>query len=274
MKKTLAIILSVFILFSILPVIPFTASAIAIEETYYDYDEIDYSDLLLSGDHLAMETAINGSKTFTYNRTSPTGSVILRYRWTVGSVAKFQLSFEKTASNAMAYMFGAWLSEPSAEANYPNGRMWLRPGYGPPVAIENVIEPGTDHDIELARLKVANGSNKGKYYVYIKIDGELIAEDYVVASIVDADLNYYSKPNEVLCSIPSNEIFFAFWGSENNKISSASAKYSGLENCSEILAKSGAQIIRQTVLKMPPKALAVVESPRARPGCLNSTAIG
>ena len=46
----------------------------------------------------------------------------------------------------------------------------------------------------------------------------------------------------------------------------ASAKYSGLENCREILARRGAQIIRQIVLKMPPKALAVVESPKARPG--------
>ena len=54
----------------------------------------------------------------------------------------------------------------------------------------------------------------------------------------------------------------------------ARAKYSGLENCSEILARSGAQIIRQTVLKMPPKALAVVESPNARPGCRCSTAMG
>ena len=54
----------------------------------------------------------------------------------------------------------------------------------------------------------------------------------------------------------------------------ARAKYSGLENCREIFARSGAQIIRQTVLKIPPNALAVVESPRARPGCRISTAIG
>ncbi|MBO4433406.1 MAG: metallophosphoesterase, partial [Clostridia bacterium] len=200
-------------------------SATPFPETYEAYDEIYYSDLLNSGKPLAVGgTKLSGGTTFTYNRTSPTGSAILRYRWTVGSVAKFQLSFEKTkdknSSNAISYMFGAWLSEPSAQAAYPNGKMWLRPGYGPEIAFENAIEPGSDHDIEFARLKVANGPNKGKYYVYIKIDGALIAEDYVAAGIVDENLNYYTKPNEDLqCSMTSNEIFLAFWGTENNYIS-------------------------------------------------------
>ncbi|MBR4910392.1 MAG: cellulase family glycosylhydrolase, partial [Clostridia bacterium] len=196
-------------------------SATPFPETYEQYDEIYYSDLMKSGKALPVGgTKLSGGNVFTYNRTSPTGSAILKYRWTVGTVSKFQLSFEKTSSSAMEYMFGAWLSEPGAEANYPNGRMWLRPGYGPQVGFDTAIEPGTDHDIELARLKVANGPNKGKYYVYIKIDGALIAEDYVMASIVDDNLNYYTKPNEDLqCSMTSNEIFLAFWGSENNYIS-------------------------------------------------------
>ena len=195
-------------------------SATPFPETYEDYDEIYYSDLMKSGKALAVGgTRLNGGNVLTYNRTSPTGSAILKYRWTVGTVAKFQLSFEKTSASAMAYMFGAWLSEPGAESGFPNGRMWLRPGYGPQVAIENVIEPNSDHDIELARLKVANGPNKGKYYVYVKIDGELIAEDYVSAGIVDDNLNYYSKPNDVACSMATGEIFLAFWGSEGNEIS-------------------------------------------------------
>ncbi|MBR4911025.1 MAG: hypothetical protein IKZ47_06875, partial [Clostridia bacterium] len=195
-------------------------SATPIIENYETYDEIYYSDLLKSGKALPVGgTKLNGGNVFTYNRTSPTGSAILRYRWTVGSVAKFQLSFEKTSSSAMEYMFGAWLSEPGAEANYPNGRMWLRPGYGPQVGFDTAIEPGTDHDIELARLKVVNGPNKGKYYVYIKIDGALMAKDYVAANVVDQNLDYYSNPNDTQCSMTSNEIFLAFWGSENNYIS-------------------------------------------------------
>ena len=195
-------------------------SAIPFEETYEDYDEIGYADLYKEGNPLSADkTRLNGSNVFTYNRTSPTGSAIFKYNWTIGTVPKFQMSFEKTASNAMAYMFGIWLAEPGADDGYDNGRMWLRPGYGPKTGFENALVAGSSHNIEFARLKVANGPNKGKYYLYIKIDDEMLSEDYVAASIVDESLNYYSKPNDVLCSMTSNEIFFGFWGSENNSIS-------------------------------------------------------
>ncbi len=195
-------------------------SATPVVETYEDYDEIYYSDLKKNGQPLsAGGTNMSGGTVLTYDRKSPTGSAILRYRWTVGDVSKFQLSFEKTSNSAMAYMFGAWLSEPGAESGFPNGRMWLRPGYGPQAGFAEAIQPGSTHDVEFARLKVSGGSRKGKYYVYIKIDGELIAEDYVAAGDVDANLGYISNPNSTVCSMTSNEIFLAFWGSNGNMIS-------------------------------------------------------
>ncbi|MBO7520110.1 MAG: hypothetical protein J6T73_04960, partial [Clostridia bacterium] len=46
---------------------------------YYKYDEIEYGDLLLNGNYLGNETSIDGGKTFTYNKTSSTGSAILKY---------------------------------------------------------------------------------------------------------------------------------------------------------------------------------------------------
>ena len=46
----------------------------------------------------------------------------------------------------------------------------------------------------------------------------------------------------------------------------AKAKYSGLENCNATFANWGASKIRQMVLKTPPKVLANVDNPKARPG--------
>ncbi|MCQ2449213.1 MAG: dockerin type I repeat-containing protein, partial [Clostridia bacterium] len=52
-----------------------------------------------------------------------------------------------------------------------------------------------------------------------KIDGVTVATDYVDAAVVDENLQYTSEPNHTACDINSNEIFFAFWGSEGNIIS-------------------------------------------------------
>ena len=198
---------------------------IPFKETYEDYDVIGYADLYKDGNPVPEKgTKLSGGTVFTYNRTSPTGSAILKYRWNIGDVAKFQLSFEKAldknSSRAISYMFGAWLAEPGAQASYPDGKMWLRPGYGPEVALTEPLAAGSSHNVEFARLKVKDGPNTGKYYVYVKIDDVLLAEDYVQAGIVDENLGYYTKPNEdIQCSMASNEIFLAFWGSEGNGIS-------------------------------------------------------
>ena len=189
-------------------------------EEYEAYDEIGYEDLKdADGNSLGNQKAMSGANVFTYDKTSATGSVIFKYRWKIGTVPKFQMSFEKTANDAMAYMFGAWLSAPGEEANFPNGRMWLRPGMGPQVNMEEVLVAGTTHNVEFARLKVKNGPNKGKYYVYIKIDDILVAEDYVAADVVDANGNYTTEPGNTTLAL-SNEIFFAFWNSEGNIITS------------------------------------------------------
>ena len=93
--------------------------------------------------------------------------------------------------------------------------MWLRPGYGPSVDFENPLVAGQNYDIEFARIKVVLGPNKGKYYMYFKLNNVLIAEDYVAADVVDGEGNYNSKPNTndalTPCQI-SNEIYITFWG--------------------------------------------------------------
>ncbi len=193
-------------------------TAIPFVEEYEDYDEVGFEDLKdADGNALGSQKPMSGATVLTYDKTSATGSVIFKYRWKIGTAAKFQMSFDKVASDVMGYMFGAWLAAPGEEADYPNGRMWLRPAYGPQVNLAEVLVPGTSHNVEFARLKVANGSNAGKYYVYIKIDDVLVASDYVAADVVDANGNYTTDPDGTALTL-SNEIFFAFWGSEGNVI--------------------------------------------------------
>ncbi|MCQ2450143.1 MAG: hypothetical protein MJ132_08165, partial [Clostridia bacterium] len=157
-------------------------TAISSVETYAAYDEIEYEDLYRDGVRVGKQTQMAGATVFTYNRTSPTGSAVFRFRLRVGSVAKLQMSFEKTNASTMAYVFGAWL-EPDGQ--YPNGRMWLRPGYGPQTNLPALLEPYSTHNVEFARLRVNSGANNGKYLVYIKIDGVTVATDYVDAAVVD-----------------------------------------------------------------------------------------
>ncbi|MBR4762134.1 MAG: cellulase family glycosylhydrolase, partial [Clostridia bacterium] len=189
-------------------------SAIPEPETYEDYDEVYYSNLYQGGNPVAAERSGQGS-TYTYNKTSDSGSAILKIRWkNANPQTEFQMSFDrKGSSNAINYMFGVQLYKPSDE--YPNGRVYLRPGYGPSVAFTEPIQAGQNYDIEFARLKVATGENTGKYYMYIKMNGVLLAESYVAADVVDSEGNYTSKPNTgeslTSCHI-SNEMYITFWG--------------------------------------------------------------
>ncbi|MBQ7248038.1 MAG: cellulase family glycosylhydrolase [Lachnospiraceae bacterium] len=196
-------------------------SAIPIPETYDDYDEISYYDLKLNGDPVpAGGQNMSGATTFTYDRTSESGSAIFRFNWKTGDVPKMQLSFEKTSDSAMAYQFGAWLSEQGADAGFANGRMWLIPGSGPQVDMPSVLSANASYNVEFGRLKVATGTpaNVGRYYLYVKINDTLIAEDYVASDVVDANGDYTSNPGSTACNVKSGEIFFAFWGSSGNAI--------------------------------------------------------
>ena len=220
----------------------------SIPEPYEPYDEIEYDDLLSGGNPLSADTTgMSGATVFTYNRTSPTGSAIFKYRWKVGSVAKFQISFEKTSSEAMGYMFGAWLYEPD-QSNYPQGKLWLRPSYGPEVNLATALTPGSEHNVEFARLKISTGPDRGKYYVYIKIDNVLIAEDYVAASVVDKNGNYTTNPGSTTCNVKSGEIIFTFWGSEGNAISAYKKAIRGDFDSTDAIDSRDLEALRKAIL--------------------------
>ncbi len=186
------------------------------DETYEDYDEITYFDLKNSNgnyisDYGSEFAMTEGANVFSYNRTSNTGSAIFKYRWTAGATPGFQLSFEKKANNSIEYKFGALLNEP--DTTYTNGSLNFRPYYGYATGLPVAVATGSSYDIEFARLMVKTGRNKGKYYVYFKINGVTVAENYTNLGDVDASGNYAPDPNDAnMLSVLSAQINIGLWG--------------------------------------------------------------
>ncbi|MBQ7248047.1 MAG: hypothetical protein IJS22_08165 [Lachnospiraceae bacterium] len=180
---------------------------------YYAYDEVSYYDLRDGGSPLGTETQL-GTRTFTYDKTSPTGSVILKYRWRPGQEGtKFQLSFDKKG-DGVCNMFGAQLYAPGGEGShaFTNNSIRLRPGHDGDAGwaeLASNIVANQEYNVEFARLKVKNGENAGKYYVYFKLDDQLVSESYVAADVVSADGKYTQSGTEITMS---NEIYLTFWG--------------------------------------------------------------
>ncbi|MBO4732936.1 MAG: cellulase family glycosylhydrolase, partial [Clostridia bacterium] len=104
-----------------------------------------------------------------------------------------------------------------------DGKINFRPESGGaktdiPAELLATLTEGSKHNVEFARLKVASGDNAGKYYMYLNIDGETLAEGYVAANVVDANGDYTSAPSSSACSL-AYMITFNFYGSNGNVIS-------------------------------------------------------
>ena len=193
-------------------------------DTYEEYDEIGYLDLTTINDGKSTPAAHpdgweidNAGEYCEYDGTSPTKSAIFKFRWTIGDAAKLWISFDGSGSkgHTVVYMFGAIIE---------NGKINFRPQSGGsetdiPAEILSTLTAGSTHDVEFARLKVATGSNTGKYYMYITVDGVKLAEGYVAADVVDGSGNYsYSNNDSTNCTL-SYRITFNLYGTNDHIIS-------------------------------------------------------
>ncbi len=145
---------------------------------YDDYDEVYYEDLRINGNSLPSEGIDLGSgRNCTYNATSDSYSAVLKFRWTAGSDARFVTYFDAWASTA--YPFCLAVKSPNqsgfGDTAGPNGAWHLDPSEGSQIVqMAEPIAEGSTHDMEFGRLLVKTGVNKGKYFVYLKVDGEIV----------------------------------------------------------------------------------------------------
>ncbi len=176
-------------------------------EEYEAYDEITYEDLII-GDNPAAVSGIHlgSTREYTYNATSKTFSTIFKYRWIAGTSPEYSLYYDYWGN----YPFGLAVKGPNSgkgggvEAG-PNGAWHVNPSKGGNIV--NMSEPivaGQAYDIEFARLKVKNGENKGKYYVYLKVNGELIQGYYTEATeeLTNKILFVSSTEDNSICATP------------------------------------------------------------------------
>ena len=185
-------------------------SATPFVEEYETYDEIGFDDLFIGDESMAGRTMNNGDHTYSYNRTSPTYSLKFKYRWTAGGNA---LKFT-TYLDDWVYPFCFAAKTPNqtgfgAQAG-PNGAWHLVPSNSAlMVNMEEPIVSGQAYDVEVGRLKVKNGANTGKYYVYFMIDGNLIQSYYYdgVSNGVYGENTALS--NKIIISSPEGNAFGA-----------------------------------------------------------------
>lgn len=186
------------------------------DETYYDYDEITMSDLTKtaagSGSYNANTGSMSGACTFSYPYTSDTYSAVLKYRWTPGiDDADVSTSFERNGLNP-THPFGYRVEKSTASGASPNGAWhYYASDDSKRVKMQSQTVAGTSYIIELGRKKVATGTNAGKYYGYLKVDGQLLGDAYVT---VDNDGTYQSGG---IRPTIGNEILFYSAGANNAK---------------------------------------------------------
>ena len=178
-KKLLAAALSLIMLFTFCTV-PMTASAeTPADETYETPAEIGFTNLKDDGNYLSGEKMMGaGSKEFTFD--ADTYSNVVKFTWIAGitSTNEFQVSFDTRGQNSATNSFG-FTVKASDGATSIDTIVFQRELATATKKLAAPVLVGDEHDIELGRKKVLTGSNAGKYYVYLKFDGELIGEEYV-----------------------------------------------------------------------------------------------
>ncbi len=136
------------------------------EEFTGDYDVVTLADLGMAGTD--YETSVS-SGTYTYNGKSETKSVIVKLGWQaeINHECRWKLALD-TYWNANCMVW------------FRDDALYFCPGQemfdGLRVKADAVTKGR--HDIEFGRLYVIAGPNTGKDYVFLKIDGEMIAEKY------------------------------------------------------------------------------------------------
>ncbi len=130
-----------------------------------DYDTVTLADLGMAG--IDYKTTLS-SGSYTYNGKSETKSVIVKFGWeaklTLGDGNGWKIALD-TFWNEKCM---AWFRGDGIYAFFPTESAHIK---------IDAITSGK-HDVEFGRLRVVAGPNYGKDYVFLKVDGQTLAEVY------------------------------------------------------------------------------------------------
>ena len=131
-----------------------------------DYDTVTLADLKIAGTD--YKTPVS-SGTYEYDGKSATKSVIVKFGWepNFNDTNEWKIALDTYwNSNCMVW--------------FQPGKIYFCPGEGSFTELRVELDPITSgrHDVEFGRLRVTAGPNHGKDYVFLKVDGEVIAAKY------------------------------------------------------------------------------------------------
>lgn len=159
---------------------------------YETPDRISISDLKISGSNVGQSILLNAHTTYSYNSAAEHKSVVLSFLYDckTPSIVDCQFHFSNTwLGNSHGGIF--WLRDDKNRISKAGG------GYIETNAFKNV---GV-YKVELSKLYITSGTNVGKYYLSLSVNGEKVLE-YTISDMPDkANIFTTGKNGDLLYDI-------------------------------------------------------------------------
>ncbi len=146
---------------------------------YEIYDEISISDLRSSGYPFGETLSLTKAQSLSFNSTSDHKSVVLRFIYEAKDPSNYgcQIHFSDGYMESKDSMYGGmiWLKSDNT---------YIRKDDQSYVKGNKAFTKAGIYNVEVGKLYIDNGADKGKYYIYIKVDGVLLAS-YTTSTMPD-----------------------------------------------------------------------------------------
>ena len=144
-------------------------------ETYETADNISISDLTYvnGGDPVGNYVTLNENKKFAYTATAAHKSVVFKFKYEVVSPSNLSHQFhfaDKYSEDYEMYAGMVW---------FKSSKTHIRTGNATYIDWNSsVLATAETYNVEIGKLYVTSGDNSGKYYVYLKVEGNTYLEMY------------------------------------------------------------------------------------------------
>jgi len=166
-------------------------------DTYYEInptayetaDVVSIGDLKQNGAPYIDVITLDSHQTFTYDATATHKSVVYKFLYDVTGKGNIGIQFHFTNGWSDSLKGGmVWFSD-KVRISKDSTQTW-----GQYVDATSPFTHNGIYEVELGKLYITGGKNTGKYYSYVKVDGELLAE-YIEATMPDSNALFITGTN-------------------------------------------------------------------------------
>ena len=166
-----------------------------VDSVYEEADEISIKDLSISDTPVGNSVTLDASKVFSYTATAEHKSVKFFFIYDVADATK----------SACQFHFANGYSEDAARGRMYGGMFWfnndklyLRTDDGKYMNCSIPFTAAGRYNVEIGKLYIESGFGAGHYYVYVKVGGVLLLEDYVTRMADQANIFTTGKNGDIL----------------------------------------------------------------------------